>query len=86
MNRIRTLKYVIVEDRGLEQPILLSPKCSQHKLVESCGDKIISAGFVTFHENGKVDCHGCSVSLHKESRPVEDSMLIKVLFTGNEAL
>lgn len=75
------LKYVVVEDYGIESLILLA-KFLAHRSVVHVGVKVLSAGFCTCVD-GKWKAYGRSESLSKDSRPEADTILINKLFSGD---
>ncbi len=76
------MKYVVVQDHGLEIPILF-PEILQHKDVARCYEgMVLGAGFVSRDEQGQWFCCGGSVSLKISSRVVDDSQAFREFFKG----
>ena len=73
------MKFIIVEERGLEQGIIFSEILS-HKEVAGC-KTVISGGFcsIFFNEEMKIQCWGESVSLRIKARPQDGDVLLKSL-------
>jgi hypothetical protein len=70
-------KYIIVQESGLEIPILF-PVILTHK--DMSKDKVvISAGFVLLNMCEDVICYGESVTLGKEARPIKDENIIEAM-------
>ena len=78
-------KYIIVEDHGLEVPIVFCPLL-QHKDVAKPYSKVISAGFCSVHKDindvTNWKCWGESISLKLDSRPEDEEVLTKLLAFG----
>ena len=72
------LKYIIVDDRGCEIPILFN-NIIDHERVAKGFFKVLEAGFVYLDVDGdriKASCYGKSTTLDLACRP-EDSGLIE---------
>ena len=75
------MKYIIVEDMGLEQAVIFS-ECLFHKTVASGFSKVVSAGFCSINPeifesaDVKVNVWGKSIGLNLRFRP-EDEEIIK---------
>ena len=71
------MKYLIVDNRGIELPVIFS-ELQKHQ--DYVGDqKVVSAGFCLFteaHGLPTVICWGESVTLNKQSRGVVDEVVI----------
>jgi hypothetical protein len=73
------MKYIIVEDAGLEIPIIFSELLT-HKQVKPEYSKLVSAGFcsVNIWDSAiRFSCWGASVSLNVKSRLGEDEEILK---------
>ena len=73
------MKYVIVEQRELELPILCNDILNHSDVVPQFA-KVVSAGFVSLGDNNQISCWGHSVSLKTVSRGTEDEKLIRKSF------
>ena len=79
-------KYICV-DAGVivGEVIFIFPETVNHAeiarslIVTRLAKNIISAGFVTLHNN-ELFCHGESISLKLKSRPVEDNKIANRMF------
>lgn len=71
----RTLKYIIVENGGLEMPIIFN-ETFNHSFIAEPHRKVVSAGFVILTRDGQVSAYGKSTTLGIDSRET-DSELIK---------
>lgn len=77
------MKYIIVEERGLELPIVFNEIMS-HTQVAGL-KRVVSAGFCSFspatNDNGegfvKVNCWGHSLTLDVKSRGKDDAEIIQ---------
>lgn len=68
------LKYIIIENNGLEFPILFH-QCMQHNIVASrIGGSVVSAGFWSGNT-----AYGESVSLKLKSRPFDTDLIASAL-------
>lgn len=67
-------KYIIVEHREMELPIVFSKFFDHRSLVN--GQKVVSAGFLSVDKNCFL-CFGESVGLKIKSRPAIDSEIIR---------
>jgi len=82
-------KYVILEQNGLEIPIILSELQQHADVIKYPGQKVVSAGFVSFHRHplsmDKVasSCFGQSISLGVKSRRGFDELIIDKMILGN---
>lgn len=74
------MKYIIFyKDGGFEQVVIFSDTMVHSDVARGLGVRsIISAGSVTVHD-GKVSAGGRSVTLGKESRPEDSSIIRKAL-------
>ena len=72
------MKYVIVEQMGLEVPVVFS-ELMRHDLMAKLG-KPVSAGFCAVDSDG-FSCWGKSITLKLESR-TEDSNLLNEFLLG----
>jgi len=72
-------KYIIVQDGGLELPVIFSPLLKHSEVAGQ--RRIVAAGFCDI-SNNEVACWGKSVSLDIESRPEEDAKLIRRQILG----
>jgi len=72
-------KYVIVECRDLELPIVFNPILN-HGDVVNClvnqGNKVVAAGSCSLGDTGKWSCWGHSVTLNVKSRFAEDADIL----------
>lgn len=66
-------KYLIVEDSGLEIPIVFNPILQHYKVGEN--QIKISAGFCSRGEDGRFSVWGKSISLELKSRPEDAEIL-----------
>ena len=78
-------KYIIVEDRGLEIPIVFSPLIQHKDIANPLNLKVISAGFCHTHCEPGDDSpiiwktYGESISLQSKSRPHDGQVIDKML-------
>lgn len=74
------MKYIIVEDTGLEQPIVFSELLKHADVADLWrrADKISAAGFC-FRGDGGWHCYGESVSLNIKSRTTFDDAILNNL-------
>lgn len=70
------MKYIIVEDMGLEQPIVFSDLLTHRQVSGGDLDKVVSAGFCSCSNGGVWRCWGESVSLSKKSRGTFDEEIL----------
>lgn len=70
-------KYIIIEHKALEVPIVFSP-ILQHSEVAG-NKKVISAGFCRADEDGVYSVWGESISLKVKSRPEDAEIINKYL-------
>ena len=77
------MKYIVTDKMG-EEEIFLFPQRVKHDDFASMmrlSMNIVSAGFVSRSEDGRLNCYGKSIKLKKESRPEEDLDLILKQFS-----
>ena len=70
-------KYIIVDNRGLEMPIVFNPILEHRRIAENFG--VVSAGWCYRDDQGNFHCHGESVGLKIKSRPEDDPIIEKYL-------
>jgi len=73
------MKYIIVEDMGLEVPIVFAEFLKHNQVVGLNSPlKVVSAGFIAFEDNHmkKPRCWGGSMSLNVKSRFDTDVQVI----------
>jgi len=74
------LKYIIVDNNGLETPIIF-PVILGHTEVKT-PKKVISGGFVYIYikdNNIQVNCFGESITLKVKSREIDSKIIKKLL-------
>ena len=79
-------KYVVIDDNDFGPTMYIFPFYINHakftyKNIKHRGD-VISAGFIHITCDNYLYVHGRSVSLNKESRPIEDARLATKLLYG----
>lgn len=76
-------KYIIIEEMGIEIPVLFSENLSHDSFLRMFNrNQIVSAGFFqtkTYLGEIRVFTFGKSVSLKKESREIDEELIKKIL-------
>ena len=77
------IKYIVCvnPETGLEYALLFNDYVMHRVIGDSMrrvGHRVLSAGF-TYEKDGSYYCHGRSISLQLESRPVQDARLVNLL-------
>ena len=80
MSSYKVLKYIVIDDDGIEKPIIFTGLDQHGDIALKMGKEVISAGFIAPHDNGML-CYGESISLKIKSRP-EDTKMINGFFMG----
>lgn len=74
---MKVSKYLIIEDRGLEQPVVFSPLFTHDQF--GLGKHVVSGGFCYRKDDGTFGVHGKSMSLKVESRRADIEILNRFL-------
>ena len=73
------MKYIVIEINHTET-VIIFPKFIKHKNMAKRvlreGEKVLSAGFISFDE---ASCFGKSITLGVGSRPTRDNLLLEIL-------
>lgn len=74
---VQSMKYIAFSDNSVA---IFSPTITHHDIPSPFGAHPISAGFMTFDDDGNIVCYGSSGSMGLDSRGEEDANLISEEF------
>lgn len=78
------LKYIVIDDNGIEKPYIFTALDQHRDVAFHLGGKVVSGGFIAPGTDSILICYGESISLNVKSRPEQDAKLINKFLHGSD--